>query len=253
MVRTFVMGDIHGAHKALVQCLERSGFNREEDTLIQLGDICDGWNEVYECVEELFSIKNLIPIRGNHDDWFMEFHHTGHHGSQWEHGASATAFSYLRASGNKFLTGTPKSLLPSMVDPAHRKFFEDQVMYHIDDKNRLFIHGGFNRHEGLELTMPWMYFWDRDLWNGALSWESMAKGSRDRYPYKIKGGYPTIFIGHTTTVNWGTDQPMKAANIWNLDTGAGFKGRLTIMDVDTEQFWQSDPVQELYPDQKGRG
>lgn len=246
-MRTFVMGDIHGAHKALVQCLERSGFNREEDTLIQLGDVCDGWNEVYECVEELFSIRNLVPIRGNHDDWFMEFHHTGHHGSQWEHGAHATAHSYLRAAGKGLVN--PNVLLPDMVDPAHRKFFEDQLMYHIDTTGRLFIHGGFNRHTGLEMTMPLLYFWDRDLWSEALSWESMVDRT---HPFKIKGAYPTIFIGHTTTMNWGKDVPMRAANIWNLDTGAGFKGKLTIMDVDTEQYWQSDPVRELYPNQKGR-
>lgn len=29
-----VMGDIHGAHKALQQCLERSAFDRNKDTLI---------------------------------------------------------------------------------------------------------------------------------------------------------------------------------------------------------------------------
>lgn len=55
--RTFAMGDIHGAHKALVQCLERCNFNNEIDTLIQLGDVADGWSETYECVEELLKIK----------------------------------------------------------------------------------------------------------------------------------------------------------------------------------------------------
>lgn len=73
------MGDIHGAYKALLQCLERSGFDKENDTLIQLGDIADGWSEVYECVEELLSIKNLISIRGNHDMWFKKYLETGVH------------------------------------------------------------------------------------------------------------------------------------------------------------------------------
>ncbi len=35
---------------------------------------------------------------------------------------------------------------------------------------------------------------------------------------------------------------MKAANVYNLDTGAGGTGRLTIMEVATKQFWQSDPI-----------
>lgn len=44
-MRTLVMGDIHGGYKALMQCLERSKFDYEKDTLIQLGDICDGWSD----------------------------------------------------------------------------------------------------------------------------------------------------------------------------------------------------------------
>jgi serine/threonine protein phosphatase 1 len=39
---------------------------------------------------------------------------------------------------------------------------------------------------------------------------------------------------------------MNAYNIWNLDTGAGFKGRLTIMEVETKAYWQSDLLTELY-------
>lgn len=45
---------------------------------------------------------------------------------------------------------------------------------------------------------------------------------------------------------------MQGTNVWNIDTGAGFKGKLTIMDADTKEFWQSDPVPELYPNEKGR-
>jgi serine/threonine protein phosphatase 1 len=39
---------------------------------------------------------------------------------------------------------------------------------------------------------------------------------------------------------------MQAGNIYNLDTGAGHHGRLTIMNVITRQYWQSDPVKTLY-------
>jgi len=69
-MKKFVVGDIHGNYKALLQVLERSGFNKEEDMLISLGDIADGWSQVSECVTELLKIKNLIVIRGNHVLWF---------------------------------------------------------------------------------------------------------------------------------------------------------------------------------------
>lgn len=79
MGRTIIAGDIHGSHKALKQCLERSNFDYENDTMIQLGDIVDGWNEVYEEVEELLKIKNLVTIKGNHDDWFNHYLQLGTH------------------------------------------------------------------------------------------------------------------------------------------------------------------------------
>lgn len=52
MKKTFVIGDIHGAYDALLQCLERSEFDYESDRLICLGDICDRRPHVKECVDE---------------------------------------------------------------------------------------------------------------------------------------------------------------------------------------------------------
>ena len=239
-MRKFVMGDIHGSYKALLQCLERSGFNKEEDELIQLGDICDGWSEVYECVEELLTIKNLIAIKGNHDDWFLKFIKTGMHGSQWTQGADATRDSY----GKRCM----------MIPESHERFFETQMNYYIDDQHRCFVHAGFNRHLSIEAQyIDHIYYWDRDLWYAALSFAATIRGNGES-PKAIRtvDKFKEIFIGHTATTSWDKDTPMQAGNIWNLDTGAGFKGKLTIMDVDTKEFWQSDPVQELYKNEKGR-
>ena len=235
MDKTFVLGDCHGGYKALLQVLERSGFDYENDTLISLGDICDGWSEVFECVEELLKIKNLIAIRGNHDQWFYEYIRTGFHGSQWEQGAHATKNSYGKRS--------------MMIPESHERFFGTQYNYYIDEQNRCFVHGGFNRHYDIkDQSVPYIYYWDRDLWLQALS----AKGIISGFKFKIANNFKEVFIGHTSTTNWGTDKPMQAVNIWNLDTGGGFKGRLTLMNVDTKEYFQSDLLTELYPDEKGR-
>ncbi len=63
-MRTFTIGDIHGAYKALIQCLERSGFNYQEDRLIALGVVCDGYSEVKQCVGVLIKIKHCDYIIG---------------------------------------------------------------------------------------------------------------------------------------------------------------------------------------------
>lgn len=258
-MRTFVMGDIHGNYRGLLQCLERSGFNKEEDTLIQLGDVVDGWSESYECVTELLSIKNLISIKGNHDDAFNEWLVKGIHPFHWQQGATATAESYIR------YTDRECKIVPNMgaystdltfadIPPAHQKFFNNQLLYYIDSENRCFVHGGFNRHFSIkDQSVPYIYYWDRDLWMQAMSYKGITVGPGEtELSFRIKDKFKEVYIGHTATINWGKVIPMQAANIWNLDTGSGFKGKLTIMDIDTKEYWQSDFADFLYPNEKGR-
>ena len=35
------------------------------------------------------------------------------------------------------------------------------------------------------------------------------------------------------------DIPIRFNNVYCLDTGGGWDGKLTIMDIDTEEYWQS--------------
>ncbi len=250
--KTFVVGDIHGTYKALKQALERSGINYDTDTLITLGDIVDGHKDTYLCVEELLKIKNRIDIRGNHDDWFLEFIETGIHPDGWAQGGLVTAQSYKEALGEELKVykksatdyGWYKSfnlnLIPEDVTVSHQNFFKHQARYYKDDNNNIFIHAGFNRHLPLREASTSELMWDRGLWKQAMS----AKSSGEQL--KFEEEVNKVFIGHTTTLMWKTDQPIKASNVWNLDTGAGSKGRVTIMDVDTEEFWQSDLVTQFY-------
>lgn len=259
-MRTLVIGDIHGNHKGLVQALARAEFDYEKDRLISLGDVIDGHAESYEVVEELLKVKNLIAVKGNHDDWFHTWLVTGNNPSLWMQGQDKTAESYIRQIDPEnphmwdYSTGIARPRINSLYIPdSHYKFFNEQRPYYIDDKDRLFIHGGFNRHFRLEEQREYIFWWDRDLWSQALSWESMGNMEGLGKPeFKMKEEFTEIFIGHTPTMMWKTDQPMHANIIWNLDTGGGWAGRITVMDVDTKEFWQSDLGTELYPDFKGR-
>lgn len=251
MSKIYVMGDIHGAHKALKQCLERSNFDNDTDTLIQLGDVADGWSEVYECVDELLKIKNLISIRGNHDEWFNTWIKYGQHPTSWLQGGEGTLKSYCDNLDKEYCIidhGFMTNMILEDLPIEHIEFFRKQNNYYKDDDNNLFVHGGFNRHFSLrDQYDDSIFYWDRDLWLQALS----TRGTDVKL--KIKEPLNEIFIGHTTTKTWKTDKPMHASNIWNLDTGCGFgDGKLTIMDVETKEYWQSDPANSLYPNEKGR-
>ena len=181
----FVIGDIHGGYKALLQCLERSEFNKEEDLLIEIGDVADGWPEVPQCVEELMSIKNLITIMGNHDEWCYEWLvYSGAPYIWLSQGGEATKNAYIE-------------MLDKIDRDAHVKFFKDKLNYYIDDDNRAFVHGGYSSMEGLGNDHPSTYMWDRELLNIAMSGKSNYK--KDGIMPKLLRPYKEIFIGHTTT------------------------------------------------------
>ena len=261
--RTLVCGDVHGNYLGFKQALERSNFDNDNDTLISLGDVVDGHSQSYEVVEELLQIKNLIAIKGNHDDWFLQWLNTGINLINWGQGQKATGISYLNNFNPELAwmsyVDTPNGgkewkipLKPPMLPFKHIEFFENQLSYYLDDEHRLFVHGGFNRHCPLEEQGD-ILWWDRDLWSQALSYGHMnAVESIEKPKFKMLGDYKEVFIGHTSTQFWGEDKPMNAANIWNLDTGGGWFGKISIMDVDTKEFWQSDDGRTLYPEFKGR-
>ena len=250
-MRVFVMGDLHGASKALNQCLERSEFELKKDTLIQLGDVVDGYPDVYECVEILLKIPHLVLIKGNHEDWFLEFIRTGNHPSAWDAGGKATLVSYLKLTGRehkirKAGDGFESVLAPEDIPLTHQKFFESQQPFYIDRENNCFVHGGFNRFLSFKEQDPWNFYWDRGLWEDALAHQILSQKDPDIESFYNLSKFHEIYIGHTPTLNWNMDKPMRALNILNVDTGAGFGGKLTIMNIHSKEYFQSDPVCELY-------
>ncbi len=231
MSRVLVMGDIHGNLHAFEQCIEKSEFDFENDVLIQLGDVSDRQPDTALVVEKLLSIKNLIAIRGNHDDWTRKWISNGGQDSTWlANGGQETIDSYKKEN--------------TRIDlEKHRQFFSDvQVNHYVDDENRIFVHGGFTNSKGPDYDLTEnQCLWDRSLW------ESAMMGRKIDLEPKVLSGFKEIYIGHTPTLNFFEDQPMNIFNVWNLDTGAGHStGRLTIMDVYTKEYWQSDSTDSLY-------
>ena len=265
MGRRIVCGDIHGANLALEQCFERSKFDFENDTLIPIGDIVDGWSYVYEVVELLLKCKKIIPIKGNHDDWFIDFLKDGfsRHPKMWAQGGKGTLESYVRYSGHSIevirtwddynrrdIITCNTDMKNTDVPETHRNFFLGMKLHHLDFRNNFFVHGGFDRNQYIDyltFTNPADFYWNRKLWEAAQCHND------EQHKFRMAEDFKRIFIGHSATLNWNTDKPMFAANlIWNVDTGAGWKGKLTFMDVDTYEYWQSDNVLELYTEERAR-
>ena len=242
-MRTLAIGDIHGGFRALTQVLERANVTTE-DTLIFMGDYVDGWSESAELVEFLIQLntkQKCIFIRGNHDVWCHDWLIDSHINDIWyAHGGKETLESYERITFDK---------------QQHLEFYENLENYYIDDQNRLFIHAGFTSMHGVtkEFYTKNFYF-DRTLIESAILAQQIGVEnlSNSRYEPARFQHYKEIYVGHTPTINYDCDIPMQAHNLWDVDTGAAFTGKLSILDIDTKEFWQSDPLPELYPDEKGR-
>lgn len=241
MSRTLVVGDIHGSYKALKQILERAAVTTD-DQLIFLGDYVDGWCQSPEVIDLLMQLKcthKCIFMRGNHDDLLMNWFKTGEHNELWfNHGGRITTECYGKYS---------REIIEKQIE-----FLEGLHNYHLDEHNRLFIHAGFTSINGiLHEHFKRMFFWDRTLWETALALDPSLETNHPRYPKRFTH-YKEIFIGHTPVTRIGKTVPVKKANVWNMDTGAAFKGPLSIMDIDTKEYWQSDPVYLLHPEETGR-
>jgi serine/threonine protein phosphatase 1 len=85
----------------------------------------------------------------------------------------------------------------------------------------------------------------------ALSLDHKIPTDDRMYPKRLVL-FDEIFIGHTPVTRIGEDKPVNIANLWNVDTGAAFKGKISAIEITTKKIWQSDPVYELYPNENGR-
>lgn len=237
----FAIGDIHGGLKALIQVLNKIEV-KDEDTLIFVGDYVDGWSESAQVIQFLIKLSEKIKcvfIKGNHDVWCEAWLKDGDVNPTWYmHGGKETIDSYEGFSSN--------------MKKEHLEFFENMLLYFLDNENRLFLHAGFTSMHGVEreISKTTLYF-DRTLWEMALTLDKRIEKDSIIYPNRLKH-YHEIYIGHTPTTNFNCEVPMQAANVWNIDTGAAFKGKISAINIDTKRVFQSDNLPALYPNEIGR-
>lgn len=218
--KRYAVSDIHGNHKLLKQVLKESKFNYEKDELIVVGDVCDGYNESYEVVEELLKIKNMTFIIGNHDRWFINHIANGWAEDIWlSQGGEATRKSYEH-NGHNY----------KKMPTSHKKFFNNGRYYYELD-NMLFVHGGFNYPKHPSECSVEDLTWDRSLI------ERCKNGLEIR-------GWDKVFVGHTTTESQGAE-PVSygvegCAKFIQIDCGAGWGGRLCLYNIDTDECFLSD-------------
>lgn len=246
-MRKLITSDIHGAYLALIDTLDRAKFNPDEDMLIVNGDICDGWPDTKKLIDFLMSLKYFKGTIGNHDQFFVEWLKDETADFLWtSQGGDATIKSYATTSYKEL--------------EEHLAFMNSLHNYLVVD-NTLIVHGGIELGVPIENQSIYDMAWDRELICNCL-YDYLCDLPAD----SIKP-YDRIILGHTQTNSFkyfmdkwtipgvkslDTSLPFHYNGVWDIDTGAGWDGKLTVMDLDTEEYWQSELVNSYYPNEKGR-
>lgn len=244
-MKKFVIGDIHSSYKGLIQVFEKSNFSFKEDKAIFLGDINDGWSQSKECMDFIMSIPNKEVIMGNHDEWLLYYNLGKAH---YENPSDLEFSTWKTHGGNE----TIKSL-GDKIETKYLDFIKSFKYFHEEDNN-LFVHAGYSLDTDdndnlfeLSKQHPYYLCWDRSFINHVFN-------KRKDNDYKLIGSWKEIFIGHTPTIkiNEFYKTPKNWLNVWNMDTGSAFEGKISMMNIDSKEFFQSDESRKLYPDERGR-
>jgi len=197
-----VIGDVHGSYKTLKKLLDEN-WDKENEILIQVGDLIDRGNFSPQTIQYCKELKNKYPekvvfIKGNHEFEMIEHFYNGPN-SNW-----------LRQCGDDTLKQYESQNFDIESDV---RWFGDLPLYWENEK--VFI-----SHAGIEKSTE-------DPFN-----ETNSKGVLWNRS-ELKNIDKMQIIGHTPTED---NNPVyeEKSNAWNVDTGAGYGGNLTGIKISKE-------------------
>ena len=264
--KRYVIGDIHGNKKALSDVLNMANFNFYLDTLFMIGDICDGHKETYEVIETLMKIKDIRLIEGNHDVWLKMFLNNEFDkfftqedvlkGENFEEkiilaitnmivdedlNLKLILSSWYNQGGRNTLLSYVGRTKEDLI--RHRDFLSQQEPFILlEDEKYLFVHGGFDVRKDIRSTDLDFIRWDRTVFRNTF-----------RNKFDLLHKYNKVFLGHTTTQEINNELvPLVYNDIYAIDTGAGWDGKLSMIDIDSDKIFSSEKSVYYYPEFTGR-
>ena len=182
-----------------------------------------------------FMVKRNGKINFTGNCWFLNHIKSGWAEEIWlQQGGANTLKSY----GAKVTLGdyvSDKSIVNTrdLRIPVTHQDFLNRGVYWYELDNMIFVHAGFNpKIPKMSSQSKHDLIWDRNLIEYAKK-------------HKVQN-WKKVFVGHTTTQSQGQNPGIKdcMAPIWYnnlcmMDCGAGWNGKLAIMDIDTNKYWVS--------------
>jgi serine/threonine protein phosphatase 1 len=211
MERILVIGDIHGYLNKLVQLMGMLGPYREDDLIVFLGDYIDRGPNSKEVVDYIIDLKKrhsrTICLLGNHEMMFMDYLSQGK--DKWSfllNGGIETLHSYQ-------LTETADEM---EIPEGHMVFFNSLLPYY-ETEDYIFVHAGLKI--GVPLSEQRL---DDLLW------------IRGDFLEKNYDFGKLVIFGHSPFA-----EPLVTPWKIGLDTGAGYGGMLTALELPTFKFYST--------------
>lgn len=225
----FVVGDIHGCVEPLENLLAH--WNKDEQQLIQLGDMVDRGPNSLGVLKKMMKIKKehgAIILKGNHEAMFLDFlEHPENEGPYYfDVGGFETVQSFL---GETPIQEKKFDYLADYILTHHAdvvEFIRELPLYY-EQEQWVFVHAGVN-----------------------FNYSDWKSSTEDDYLW-IRGGFvngknyhPKTFVfGHTPTRRLHTDQ---RDDIWvspcgtkiGIDGACVFGGQLNALAIKQNEFKQ---------------
>lgn len=205
--RTIAIGDIHGHSQSLIALI--GAINpRPADTVVTLGDYIDLGPDSKGVVTELIALGKrcrLVPLLGNHEEMLLNALAGGSRDTWLRSGGEATLKSYRIGDD---LKGMPVE---------HLEFFRG-LRSHYETETHLFVHANYAPNLLLDRTNRLTKLW--------LSLDAAPgphySGKKVILGHTPQPGHAVVDFGHFVCI----------------DTGCGYGGLLTALDVEWGTVWQ---------------
>lgn len=138
-MKFFVVSDIHGHYKPLIEALNTAGFEKDnpEHYFVGCGDFFDRGGQPYEVMNFIMNLERKILVRGNHE-WLLE--QCCYRGDYASHDLSNGTVGTIMA----FAEHDPRNsyYFPECADYALKRTraFREMMVPYFETKNYIFVH-----------------------------------------------------------------------------------------------------------------
>lgn len=218
--RILAIGDIHGHFERFHSAYAKMHFEPADDLLVFLGDYIDRGPSVRRTLEFVMKLaveKNVVLLRGNHEQMMLDYFLGGATGESWLMNGGKETMAELLAWEKESPGAVARVLAFLRGLPLSHSIEQDGQRY-------FFAHAGVRPGIALEKQRAEDLLWIREEF------------------YRHYAGDAIVVAGHTPTLFLDAKAKPLFINkrIILVDTGSYFPdGHISIVDVLSRRFWQN--------------